>query len=355
MTLMNTNEENNILRYLFNLRALASLRNHVVILLFLFLPFFIFAQDSFNRDFVKALSSNDFIKVENMISGSAKQLSYSDKRLVYIFVLDYAHKENILAILELLQSNEIVPSLYDLFNAINRNHSDEVIQFILDKGVKPNGEILLFAAEKDRFNLVYQFAELGADVNYQYPAGSAYANGMTALLYAIKKGDFETVKILVEQGAEVNIADNQGYTPASLSKELGFIEMNLYLIEHGADDVETIVLAEEVVQADDEHTNNTAENVEQGIASLMDTKQITLKAGTYRLAGSSMQGNPEIVIPNSAMGAFSYYSQGVPLMGGFRIDKGTIIIMMQGKNHTYNIDSETSFSGYGERWVRKGE
>jgi hypothetical protein len=307
---------------------------------------FVHAQNSYKSDFVKALSSSDFPKIEQIINNNAVHIPESEKRLMYAFALDYSRRETALAVLQILQENNILPSMFDLFNAINRNHSDEVIQFILDRGIMPNGEILLFAAEKNRFNLVHQFATLGADINYQYPPGSAYANGMTALLYAIREGNFETVVFLVEQGAQVNIADNNNYTPLSLSKELSFTEIYDFLIAHGANEVETQIIAEE----DSRPRTETipTDNAGQGIASLIDTKQITLQSGTYRLAGSTT----EIIIPNSSMGAFSYMSQGISLMGGFRIDKGNMIIMMQGKNHTYTIDSDTSFSGYGERWVR---
>jgi hypothetical protein len=322
------------------------IRTSFTILLFFFFPFVVHAQTNYKRDFVQALSSNDFPSIEKIINDNAEQFSDSDKRLMYAFALDYCYKDSALSILKLLQNKNTNPSLYDLFNAINRNHSDDVVQFILDHNIKPNGEILLFAAEKKRFNLVNQFAKMGADVNYQYPTGSAYANGATALLYAVREGDLETVKLLVEQGAEVNTADNTGYTPAALSKELGWMEINVYLIEHGADDIEAVKMTEEVSSPDTKNT--VTENAGQGIASLIDNKPLTLKGGRYRLSG----GSAEIIIPgNVSMGAITYNSQGIPMMGAFRIEKSTMIIMISGKNHTYTIDSETSFSGYGERWT----
>jgi ankyrin repeat protein len=309
----------------------------------------IFSQSNYKRDFVKALSANDISQIEQIINDNTKHISESDKRLMYAFSLDYSHKDSALEILKLLQNKNINPSQFDLFNAINRNHSDEVVQFIVDQDVKPNGEILLFAAEKNRFNLVNQFAKMGADVNYQYPAGKSYANGMTALLYAIREGDFETIKFLVEQGAQMNVADNSGYTPASLAKELELTEIFDYLIEHGAADVEPINIVEEVSPSNVK--NAAAENSGQGIASLIDNKSLTLQGGKYRLTG----GSAEIIIPgNVSMGAITFTSQGVPMMGAFRIEKNNMIIMISGKTHTYTIDSETSFSGYGERWVRTG-
>jgi hypothetical protein len=325
------------------------LRASFTILLFLFLPFVVHAQTNYKRDFVKALSSNDFPSIEKIISDNAEQLSDSDKRLMYTFTLDYCHKDSALSILKLLQNKNINPSLYDLFNAVNRNHSDDVVQFILDQDIKPNGEILLFAAEKKRFNLVNQFAKMGADVNYQYPDGSAYANGATALLYAINENVFDTVKILVEQGADVNVANKNGYTPASLSKEMKQAEIFDYLIANGAEDITVPQITD--LASPQIASNVPASNSGQGIASLMDNKTLTLKSGTYRLSG----GSAEIVIPaNSLMGAFSYTSRGNPMMGAFRIEKNSLLIMMEGKNHTYNIDSESSFSGYGERWTRVG-
>jgi hypothetical protein len=317
-----------------------------IIFIILFQNNSLHAQNNYKSDFVKALSSNDFPKIEQIINDNAVGISETDKRLMYAFALDYCYKDSALVILNLLHNKNIFPSMFDLFNAINRNHSDEVVQFILDQDVKPNGEILLLAAEKKRFNLVNQFATMGADVNYQYPSGKSYSNGATALLYAIREGDLETVKLLVERGAQVNTTDYTGYTPASLSKELGYTEINVYLIAHGADDVEALTITEEVTSPST--TNAAEETAEQGIASLIDNKPLTLQGGRYRLSG----GSAEIIIPgNVSMGAITYNSQGIPMMGAFRIDKNTMIIMISGRNHTYTIDSATSFSGYGERWV----
>ncbi len=310
--------------------------------------FSVHAQNNYKSDLVKALSFNDFPAVERIISDHAGNIPESEKRLIYAFSLDYCHKNSALAILQLLHSHEIYPSVFDLFNALNRSHSDEVIQFILHQGITPNGEILLFAAEKKRFNLVNQFAAMGADVNYQYPPGRAYSNGMTALMYAVREGNFETVSILTEQGAEVNTADKNGYTPASLSKEMGLTEIYDYLIAHGAADAEPPKISED---SSPSSTNNvSAENAGQGIASLIDgSHQIILRGGSYRLAGSTT----EIIIPrDSSMGAFSYTKNGIPMMGACRIDQRNLIIMMEGKTYTYTIDSESSFSGYGERWIR---
>ncbi len=328
-------------------------KNYVIIfsIIFLvsFLPHSLHAQDNYRRDLVRALSSNDVPAVERIINDYADRVPESEKRLMYAFALDYSHRNSTMTILRILQDHNINPAVFDLFNALNRAHSDEVIQYILNQGIKPNGEILLFAAEKKRFNLVNQFAEMGADVNYTYPDGKDYSNGMTALLYAIQEGNFETVKLLIEKGANVNASNYNGYTPASLSKELESTEIYDYLILHGAEDIEVPQAAVETPRVDTH--NNAAENSGQGMASLMDNRQMTLKGGRYRLAG----GSAEIIIPgNTSMGAFSYTRQGIPRMGGFRIDRNIIVIMMETRTLTYNIDSESSFSGYGERWILTG-
>jgi hypothetical protein len=318
----------------------------LIIFIFLFQVNFLYAQSSYKSDLVKALSSNDFVKIEQIILDNAVHLSDSDKRLMYSLVLDYSQKSSTLNILQLLQNQNIFPSQFDLFNAINRNHSDEVIQFILDKKIIPNGEILLFAAEKNRFNLVNQFAQMGTDTNYQYPSGKPYSNGMTALLYAVQESDFETIKLLLEKGANVNLSNFNGYAPAALAKEMDLIEIYDYLVAHGADEVEVPPIADEVSQT---NTNQiSSENTGQGIGSLIDSKEFALKSGTYRLARSST----EIILPNSSMGAFTYTNNGIPSMGGFRIDKNSIIITMQSRTYSYTIDSDSSFSGFGERWVR---
>ncbi|HWF06887.1 MAG TPA: ankyrin repeat domain-containing protein [Bryobacteraceae bacterium] len=59
--------------------------------------------------------------------------------------------------------------------------------------------------------------------------------GLTALIFAAREGDLETVKLLVEAGADVNQASNYGWTPLLTATQNKNYLIGKYLLEHGAD------------------------------------------------------------------------------------------------------------------------
>ena len=66
----------------------------------------------------------------------------------------------------------------------------------------------------------------GADVN----AKARY--GATALFFAADKGRLETVKLLVERGAEINIEDTfYRFKPIDLALQNGHAEVGIFLLE----------------------------------------------------------------------------------------------------------------------------
>jgi ankyrin repeat protein len=164
--------------------------------------FFFFCEtvcaDEYRWDLINALIGNDTGTIENILQTNAATMSATDKRLVMNFALNYSSGENTLKICELLLKYNIRPDAFDLYTAVNRDRQNSTVQFLLQNGAVPNGEILLLAMEKQRFDLAGQFIGAGVDVNYQYPLSKGYADGMTPLLYASKWENFEMVKLLVE-------------------------------------------------------------------------------------------------------------------------------------------------------------
>ena len=55
------------------------------------------------------------------------------------------------------------------------------------------------------------------------------------LLEASKRGDLDTVKQLIQEGADVNHTDYRGYTPLIFGSQDEHLEIVKYLVEHGAD------------------------------------------------------------------------------------------------------------------------
>jgi ankyrin repeat protein len=290
--------------------------------------------DDYKWDLVNALVINNFEKIEEILNNNIKEMSISEKRLVYNFVLTYTTGENTIKALKILLQHNIHAVPFDLYNAVNKSQPDEVLQFIMEDGTNPNGEILLLASEKKRFNFMKTLIERGVDVNYKYPSEKTYADGMTALLYASQWENFEIVKLLVEHGANVNARANNGSTPLSISYERGRMDICNYLKERGAVD----------------NINNPIPQSNGGISNILNNEML-LRSGTYRLSG----GNNEIkIIGDTRSGSIAYTKQGKTGNGMFRIEENLMTVIMEGLTFIYQIESNSSFSGNGEMWIRTG-
>ena len=59
--------------------------------------------------------------------------------------------------------------------------------------------------------------------------------GVTPLIFATRQGDFATVKILVEAGADVNETSEFGWTPLLVATQNKYYKIGEYLLQHQAD------------------------------------------------------------------------------------------------------------------------
>jgi len=310
----------------------------IAIAVLLILHAAIIYADDYKWDLVNALANNDYQKIEVIIKDNIKSMPAAEKRLVMNFTLTYSSGETTLRTVDLLAGYNILPNSFDLYTAINRNQSNNVIQLLMQKGAKPNGEILLLATEKQRFDLAKQFVLAGVNVNYQYPPGKSYSDGMTPLLYACKWNNSELIKMLVENGANVNTRAADGSTALSIVQENGNNAISSYLTEHGA------------VEA---RNNISPPSQNNGIANVLDNRVTDFKRGTYRLSGntSSMK-----FTGNSNSGSVSYANirNNSVNNGVYRINGNTLTIVIDAYTFIYKIDSNESFSSNGEIWVRTG-
>jgi len=307
----------------------------VLIILLIFHIGILYANDYY-WDLINALIYNDFQKVEKIINDNINSMSTQEKRVVMGFALTYSNGENTGNVLNLLINNNILPNSFDLYTAINRNRPNTVIQLLIQSGAGPNGEILLLAMERQRFDLARQFIETGVDVNYQYSLSRNYADGMTPLLYASKWNNFEMARLLVENGADINARAVDGNTALTIAGTNGNNEIYNYLIEHGA--VETANNASPPPQ-------NT------GITDKFDNQAVDFQIGTYRLFEGS---NSMRFTGNTNAGNVSYVSManGRIINGFFRVNGNSLTILLEGYTFLYRIDSGESFSGNGEIWER---
>src|SRR5262249_40369394 len=58
---------------------------------------------------------------------------------------------------------------------------------------------------------------------------------LTALIYATRSNDLETVKVLLAAGVDVNQASGYGWSPLLVATQNRYYKLGAYLLEHGAD------------------------------------------------------------------------------------------------------------------------
>jgi len=313
-------------------------KSSILLILLIFHIGIIYASDYY-WDLITSLIGGDFRKTETIINENVNSMSAQDKRLVVNFALTYSQGENAGNVLNLLISKNILPNSFDLYTAINRNQTNAVIQIIMQTGAMPNGEILLLTMEKQRFDIARQFIASGVDVNYQYPLSRNYADGMTPLLYASKWNNFEITRLLVENGANINARAVDGNTALSIAAANGNSEMYNYLVEHGAVETRNNVIPP---------SRNT------GLIDILENQAVNFQIGTYRPAGGINYSMRFSGNANSGSVSYANITAGRVYNGIYRVNGNNLTILIEGYTFEtiYRIESNTSFSGNGEVWVR---
>jgi uncharacterized protein len=121
--------------------------------------------------------------------------------------------------------SKALPSIYEEMLRIYEQRNDlhsigSVLERIrarekqLDRRPAGGMTSLMFAAREDRLETVRILAENGADLN------STMADGTTALLMAILNGHFEVANFLLSRGADPNLADTDGKAPLYAAVEM---------------------------------------------------------------------------------------------------------------------------------------
>jgi ankyrin repeat protein len=124
-----------------------------------------------------------------------------------------------------------------------KNKYKKIIEIFLNHGAdfKLNDDIdniYRIAIGKEYFNLgsknkILFLFKLGAPINYRWNSDGDYIE--TVLISSIHRDDFDLVKFLVENGADVNFPTETGITPLMAAALDGNEEIVRYLISEGAD------------------------------------------------------------------------------------------------------------------------
>ena len=310
----------------------------IPIAIFLFFFYGVLFANDYRWNLVNALVRNDFTTVENIINQNINIVPAVERRLIMNLAITYSRGYTTLRTLDLLQSFNVHPVAFDLYTAINMNQPDTVVRFIMNTPVAANGEILLLAMERQRFDLAKEFISAGADVNFQFPLSRFDTDGMTALLYASRFNNFELVQMLLDHGANINARNSDGSTALAIAQMNGNTQISDFLIERGA--VQNIPAP---VQSQQPLTG--------GIASFLNNQTVEFQPGTYRLSG----GNRDLTFTGNAnSGRISFLRDNRLFNGSYHAHGGNLTMMMDGRLFVYRIDSNMSFSGNGETWVRIG-
>ena len=110
------------------------------------------------------------------------------------------------------------------------------VQAVLAKGASleatgPKGRTaVIWAAANGHTSVVEFLHRQGADIK------AKDSNDQTALMFAVKGSYAETVKYLLENGADVNARSiKQGFTPLTIAAAVGDVNVVRLLLDHGAD------------------------------------------------------------------------------------------------------------------------
>ena len=104
-------------------------------------------------------------------------------------------------------------------------------------GPKPPGMPLLDAIDQDNANVVRDHMEFGTDPNETFiPPGFPFA-GASALHLAVLKDNREIARVLLDNGADIDIRARDTYqgSPLEWAVSFGIKEMAMFLVESGAD------------------------------------------------------------------------------------------------------------------------
>ncbi|KAL6984857.1 RAC-alpha serine/threonine-protein kinase [Sarracenia purpurea var. burkii] len=112
-----------------------------------------------------------------------------------------------------------------LWEAMLADHGP-VVQLLADNGASLSasdvGQFACTAAEQNNLDLLQKIVRHGGDVTLPRSKGST-----TALHVAVSEGNYEIVKFLLDQGADIDKPDNYGWTPRGLADQQGHEDINI--------------------------------------------------------------------------------------------------------------------------------
>jgi len=127
------------------------------------------------------------------------------------------------------------PSLFDSQIVYSAYHGDiPKINYLVAMGGNVNATFssrrisaLEEAAQQPNPEMLNVLLEKGANPNL------ADSYGMTPLIAAINRNQLQNIKVLIDHGANVNLADKRGETPLAAARRLGYVDSANLLLQNG--------------------------------------------------------------------------------------------------------------------------
>ncbi|CAF1638922.1 unnamed protein product [Rotaria magnacalcarata] len=146
------------------------------------------------------------------------------------------------------------------FLAICQHNNVELARFLIENGARYDGEAksfydgkingLIVAAESGSFETLRLLVEAGLDVNYKIE-GQGETAGRTPLFCACAKGFQDIVEYLIDRGADVNGAEESGLSCLHIASAMGHDGTVRILCEGGANIDQRFLFKEQYVTAYD--------------------------------------------------------------------------------------------------------
>jgi ankyrin repeat protein len=371
------------------------------------------SENSYESEFRQELERNNLRNIESLLQRRSKQMNLNLCMLYTIKSASYDstkgfNKANCIDVIRLLMrygadinsqhvwygsNGARFEEGYPLENAIEQKHSIAVIQFLLDSGANPNYassyEGYYFYPIRQAYSnrdmpVVNLLLDRGANGAVILPsAGSRGDNemirllisrgvqirsdqGAEALRWAAVDGHFDTIKLLVENGVNVNARNEDGESALSIAYDKGEMEIYDYLMANGAREFEPRQTAQPATSASSSPSSTTQTNVQPSAPAQSTPAPApstpTLQTGTYAWANSGVN----MTMSLNTIGTVSAFLNNSPIgiwHGTYQINGNQLVITvttptsdyagLRGQTYAYTITSSTSFSGSGETWVRR--
>jgi len=207
-------------------------------------------QPNIDKAFVSAAVSGDL----DMLQLLSDRISDRSK-LISAALLDAANKDSSTGTIEIskfliVQGADV--NIRDdegwtpLLDSIRSSSNELLARFLLEQGANPNVRCecrglysgwtpLTIAIRHSKDTVINLLLEHGADVNLATESPLSSKNNTTPLILASDNTSVDIVKALLEKGARVNDINGKGFTALYIAVFRGYAEMVSVLLESGAD------------------------------------------------------------------------------------------------------------------------